>query len=68
MRFRDRGDGSCDLIYTYALQLRPRWLALLFGRLGSGLFAWETRRRFAAMARYLAIKRKILQERIRTAA
>jgi hypothetical protein len=53
MRFRDRGDGSCDLAYTYALQLRPGWLAMMFGRLGSALFAWETRRRFGAMARFL---------------
>lgn len=54
MRFRDRGDGKCDLVYTYALQLRPGWLAMMFGWLGSALFAWETRRRFAAMARFLA--------------
>jgi len=66
MRFRDRADGTCDLIYTYihtyihtyALQLRPRWVAALLGWLGSALFAWETRRRFAAMARYLSVTRK----------
>jgi hypothetical protein len=58
MRFRDRADGSCDLIYAYALQLRPRWAAALFGWLGSALFAWETRRRFGAMARFLAATRK----------
>jgi hypothetical protein len=58
MRFRDRADGTCDLAYTYALQLRPRWAAALFGWLGSALFAWETRRRFGAMARYLAATRK----------
>jgi hypothetical protein len=54
LRFRDCGDRTCELIYTYALQLRPPWLAALFGRLGSALFAWETRRRFGAMARFLA--------------
>jgi hypothetical protein len=54
LRFRDRGDGSCELIYTYALQLRPPSVAALFGWLASALFAWETRRRFAAMARFLA--------------
>lgn len=53
MRFRDRDDGTCDLTYTYALQLRPKWIAALFGRLGSRLFEWETRRRFRAMAQYL---------------
>jgi hypothetical protein len=60
MRFRDRGDGACDLVYTYALQLRPRWVAALFGRLGSALFARETHRRFGAMARYLTAMRKAL--------
>jgi hypothetical protein len=54
LRFRDRGDGTCELIYTYALQLRPPWVAALFGWLGNALFAWETRRRFGAMARFLA--------------
>jgi hypothetical protein len=54
LRFRDRGDGTCDLTYTYALQLRPPWVAVLLGRLASALFTWETRRRFGAMGRFLA--------------
>ena len=53
MRFRDLADSTCSLTYTYALQLRPPWLAFLFGPLATLLFAWETRRRFAAMACYL---------------
>lgn len=53
MRFFDREDGHCTLIYTYAIRLRPRWLGLLLDPLAGLLFAWETRRRFAAMARYL---------------
>jgi len=53
MRFRDRDGGGCDLIYTYAIQLRPRWVAALLGWAGNWLFAWETRRRFSAMAAYL---------------
>ena len=56
MRFRDREDGRCDLVYTYSIRLRPRWLGKLFDRLGGVLFAWETRRRFGAMARYLESK------------
>ena len=56
MRFRDRGDGSCDVIYTYAIKLRPRWLGALLDPLGGLLLAWETRRRFKAMARYLGPK------------
>jgi hypothetical protein len=53
MRFADRGDGTCNLIYTYAIQLRPGWLETVFGWLGNKLFAWETRRRFNAMAAFL---------------
>jgi hypothetical protein len=53
MRFRDRGDGTCDLIYTYAIQLRPTWLEALFGWASNILYSWETRRRFSAMAAYL---------------
>lgn len=53
MRFFDRGHDGCDLIYTYAIKLRPRWLGVLVDPIASQLFAWETRRRFRAMARYL---------------
>ena len=53
MRFLDRGDGSCNLICTYAIQLRPAWLEALFGWAGSILYAWEMRRRFRAMAAFL---------------
>ena len=57
MRFFDRHDGGCDLVYTYALRLRPRSLGGLVDPAASALFAWETRRRFAAMAQYLRHKR-----------
>ena len=53
MRFKDRDDGGSDLIYTYSIRLRPRWLGVLLDWLAGILFAWETRRRFAAMANYL---------------
>ena len=53
MRFSDREDGHSDLVYTYAIQLRPRWFAALFGWAGNLAFSWETRRRFKAMAAFL---------------
>lgn len=53
MRFRDREDGDSDLIYLYSIKLRPGWIGAIFDPLASYLFALETRRRFAAMARYL---------------
>ena len=49
----ERDDGRCELVYTYAIRLRPLWPGRLLDPLASLLFAWETRRRFAAMARYL---------------
>lgn len=56
MRFFDQADDRCTLVYTYAIQLRPRWLGKALDWLASALFAWETRRRFTAMARYLRDK------------
>lgn len=54
MRFNDRSDGGCDLVYTYSIRLRPRWLGRLFDPLAGLLFERETRARFVAMARYLS--------------
>ena len=53
LRFRDRGDGTCDLVYTYAIELRPTWLEAWFGWASNMLYAWETRHRFRAMAAFL---------------
>ncbi|MGH8631815.1 MAG: hypothetical protein ACREU7_13765 [Burkholderiales bacterium] len=53
MRFRDREDGGSDLIYTYSIKLRPKWLGVLFDPIAGVIFAWETRRRFNAMSRFL---------------
>jgi hypothetical protein len=57
MRFRDREDGASDLIYTYSIKLRPKWFGGLVDPIAGVLFAWETRRRFKAMARYLDMQR-----------
>ena len=57
MRFRDRADGGSDLTYTYSIKLRPKWVGAMLDPLAGFLFAWETKRRFAAMARFLAGKR-----------
>ena len=57
MRFRDREDGGSDLIYTYSIKLRPKWLGAVLDPIAGALFAWETRRRFNAMARYLENQR-----------
>ena len=53
MRFRDRVDGGSDLTYTYAIRLRPKWVGVMLDAMAGYLFAWETSRRFAALARYL---------------
>lgn len=57
MRFRDREFGGSDLIYTYSIKLRPKWLGAPIDPVAGALFAWETRRRFKTMARYLEKQR-----------
>ena len=57
MRHRDLDAGTSQLVYTYAIKLRPAWLGKLLDPLASALFAYETRRRFAAMARFLSSQR-----------
>jgi hypothetical protein len=53
MRFRDLDEGKSELIYTYSIKLRPRWMGWLLDPIGGILFARETKLRFGAMARYL---------------
>lgn len=53
MHFRDLGNGTSQIAYTYTLRLRPRFVGLLFDPVAGWLYGLETRRRFAAMARYL---------------
>jgi hypothetical protein len=58
MRFVDTAADRCTMTYTFTLHLRPRWLGKLLGPVAGLLFRWETRRRFAAMARYLEQRRR----------
>lgn len=53
MRHRDIDATSSELIYTFTVQLRPRWLGWVLDPLVNRIFEWETRQRFAAMAAYL---------------
>lgn len=54
MRHSDVGDGTSLLHYTFSIRLRPRWLGAVLDPIAIRLFERETRRRFAAMAAYLA--------------
>jgi hypothetical protein len=56
MRHRDIDEKSSQLIYTFGVQLRPRWLGRVLDPLVNRIFEWETRNRFAAMAGYLRIR------------
>lgn len=56
MRHRDIDEKSSELIYTFGVQLRPRWLGRVLDPLVNRIFEWETRNRFAAMAGYLRNK------------
>ena len=54
LHHKDLPDGTSELVYKYSIRLRPRWLGVLMDPVASLLFRFETKRRFAAMARYLA--------------
>jgi len=53
MRYRDIDDRSSELIYTFSVQVRPRWLGRVLDPAVNRIFEWETRNRFAAMEAYL---------------
>ena len=57
MHHKDLGDGTSELVYTYSIRTRPHWLSKILDPIASALFRFETRRRFAAMARYLRSQR-----------
>jgi hypothetical protein len=57
MHFRDVKPSECELVYTYSVKLRPKWLGKLFDPIAGWLFARETKRRFEAMSHYLINKR-----------
>ncbi|VVO36149.1 hypothetical protein PS691_05336 [Pseudomonas fluorescens] len=54
MHHRDTDAGCSELVYTFSLRLRPRWLGRCFNGLAAWLFERATRRRLTAMANYLA--------------
>ncbi len=53
MRHRDLGDNTSELIYTFNVRLRPRWIGRFLDPLANRVFEYETRQRFTAMAEYL---------------
>ena len=54
MKHRDLVNGCSELVYSFNLRLRPRWLLAPFDWIAIRIFAWQTRKRFRAMANYLA--------------
>jgi len=58
MHHRDLPNGESELKYTFTLHLRPKWLAFLFDGLAGLLYAWEMRRRFSAMRKYLLANKR----------
>lgn len=53
MRHRDIDGEASELVYTFDVQLRPRWLGQMIDLLADRVFEWETRNRFAAVDAYL---------------
>ncbi len=49
------GEGS-TVAYTWTFTARPRWLAFLLEPVMGLVFRWETRKRLAALRRYLTVR------------
>ncbi len=47
-------DGRSRVTYTYNFTARPRWLAWALEPVMALVFRWETRKRLAALRKYLA--------------
>ncbi|MEO6678879.1 MAG: hypothetical protein ABIO21_16055 [Pseudomonas sp.] len=62
MRHRDLGDNTSELIYTFSVRLRPRWLGWMLDPLVNRIFEHETRQRFAAMAEYLRARPALTEQ------
>jgi hypothetical protein len=56
MRHRDLDDHRSELIYSFTVRIRPRWLGWFLDPLVNRIFEYETRQRFASMAEYLRSK------------
>ncbi|PQV47496.1 polyketide cyclase/dehydrase/lipid transport protein [Paraburkholderia sp. BL21I4N1] len=53
IRHRERDDGTSDLIYTFKLSLRPRWIHWLCADRVTTIFEKETQQRFESLAAFL---------------
>jgi hypothetical protein len=53
MRHRDLHEGKSELVYTFSLRLRPRWIGWFVDAWANRLFAHATRKRFEALADHL---------------
>lgn len=58
LQHRDLDGTSSELIYTFTLRLRPKWLGYLLDPAVNRLFERQTRNRFKAMAAYLRKQHK----------
>ena len=52
LRHEDLGDGQSRVTYTWTFTARPRWLAWLLEPVMQRVFAWETKKRLAALRVY----------------
>ena len=57
LRHEDLAEGQSRLTYTWTFTARPRWLAWLLEPVMQRVFAWETRKRLAALRAYFERQR-----------
>jgi hypothetical protein len=48
-RFREEAEGSTRVFFRYHIRARPQWLAAILSPLLALVFAWDTRKRLAAL-------------------
>lgn len=54
MRHRALGPQQSVLVYAYSFEVQPASLHRVLGPIVDGIFAWQTRRRFARLREFLA--------------
>ena len=59
LRHEELSDGQSRITYTWTFTARPQWLAWLLEPIMQRVFAWETRKRLAALRDYFEREGKL---------
>jgi hypothetical protein len=68
IRHEDLEGGQSRVTYTWTFTARPRWLAWLLEPVMQRVFAWETKKRLAALKRYFERSQGVAEDAYEAAA